>query len=182
MSSKLKELKTSKRKLREKHDKLEGIHNELTTSYNLLKEEYTNLKINHGNLVLSHELLFKESHDATNNIVKIDIATSCDDLIVESIEQGSSSKGKKVVESDNYDDYVKLKKGLEKLSITNTIVIENLDNDCDIALENEMLKEENKRLKMDKNHDELREENKKLKLEKEHLKTGLSKFTRGQYL
>ena len=109
MSSKLKELKTSKKELREKHDKLEGIHNELTTSYNLLKEEYTNLKINHGNLILSHELLFNEPHDATNQVVKIDIATSCDDLIVESIEQGSSSKGKKVVESDNYDDYVKLK-------------------------------------------------------------------------
>ena len=29
-----------------------------------------------------------------------------------------------------------------------------------------MLKEENKRLKMEKNHDELKEENKKLKLEK----------------
>ena len=38
VSSKLKELKTLKRKLREKHDKLEEIHNELTTSYNLLKE------------------------------------------------------------------------------------------------------------------------------------------------
>ena len=56
-----------------------------------------------------------------------------------------------------------------------------------MALENEMLREENKRLKMEKSlerlstHDELREENKKLKLEKEHLKTGLSKFTRGQY-
>ena len=130
-----------------------------------------------------------EPHDATNNAVKIDIATSCNDLIVESIEQSSSSKGKKVVESDNYNDYVKLKnenkklkKDLEKLSTTNTIVIENLDNDHDMALENEMLREENKRLKMEKNHDELREENKKLKLEKEHLKTGLSKFTRGQYL
>ena len=94
-------------------------------SYNLLKEEYTNLKINHDNLDLSHELLSNEPHDATNNVVKIDIATSCDDLIVESIEQGSSSKGKKVVESDNYDDYVKLKneneklkKDLEKLSTT----------------------------------------------------------------
>ena len=62
------------------------------------------------------------------------------------------------------------------------IVIENLDNDHDMALENEILREKNKRLKMKKNHDELREENMKLKLEKEHLKTGLSKFTRGQYL
>ena len=76
----------------------------------------------------------------------------------------------------------KLKKDLEKLSTTNTIVIENLDNDYDIALENEMLKEENKKLKMEKNHNELKEENKKLKLEKKHLKTDLSKFTRGQHL
>ena len=195
MSSKLKELKTSKRELREKHNKLEEIHNELTTSYNLLKEEYTNRKVNHDNLVLSHELLPNEPHDATNNVVKIDIATSCDDLIVESIEQGSSSKGKKVVESDNYDDYVKLKneneklkKDLQKLSTTNTIVVENLDNNHDMDLENKMLREENKRLKMEKDleklsiHDELREENKKLKLEKEHLKTNLSKFIRGQYL
>ncbi|XP_066384967.1 uncharacterized protein [Miscanthus floridulus] len=134
------------------------------------------------------KLLSNELHGATNNVAKIDIATSCDDLIVGSIEQGSSSKDKKVVESDNYDDYVKLnnenkklKKDLEKLSTTNTIVIENLDNDYDMALENEILREENKRLKMEKNH-ELTEENMKLKLKKEHLKTGLSRFTRGQYL
>ena len=70
---------------------------------------------------------------------------------------GSSSKGKQVVESDNYDEYVKiknenakLKKDLEKLWTTNTIVIENLDHDCDLALENGKLKEENKRLKMEK--------------------------------
>ena len=139
----------------------------------MLKEEYTTLKVNHDNLVLSHEYLSNEPHDATNQVVKIDIATSCDDLIVESIEQGSSSKGKKLVESDNYDDYVKLKneneklkKDLEKLATTNTIILETLDNDHDMALENEMLREENKRLKMEKNLeelstcDELREENK----------------------
>jgi regulator of replication initiation timing len=75
-------------------------------------------------------------------------------------------------------------KDLEKLATTNTIVLETLDNDHDMALQNEVLREENKRLKMEKNlerlstHDKLREENKKLKLEKEHLKTGLSKFTK----
>jgi regulator of replication initiation timing len=161
----------------------------------LVKDEYTNLKINHDNLVISHEVLSNESHDATNNVVMIDIATSCDDLIVESIEQGSSRKGKKVVESDNYDDYIKLKneneklkKDLEKASTTNTIVIENLDNDHDMVLENEMLREENKRFKKEMGlkkqtiNESLIEENKKLNLEKEHLKTGLSKFTRGQYL
>ena len=139
--------------------------------------------------------LSNEPHDATNHIVKMDIATSCDDLIIESIEQGSSSKGKQVVESDNYDEYVKiknenekLKKDLEKLSTKNSIVIETQDGDYNMTLDIEMLREENKRLKIEKNldrlstHDELREENKKFKLEKEHLKTGLSKFTRGQYL
>ena len=35
------------------------------------------------------------SHIMLLNVIKIDITTSCDDLIVESIEQGSSSKGKK---------------------------------------------------------------------------------------
>ena len=51
-----------------------------------------------------------------------------------------------------------------------------------MILENEKLKEENRKLKEEKNNDALKEENKKLKLEKEHLKTGLSKFTRGKYL
>jgi regulator of replication initiation timing len=78
-----------------------------------------------------------------------------------------------------------LLKDLKKASTTNTIVIENLDNDHDMALENEMLKEENKRLKMEMGlkkqatNESLIEENKKLKLEKEYLKTSLSKFTRG---
>ena len=53
--------------------------------------------------------ILSETHDATNQVVKIDIATSCDDLLVESIEQGSSVKGKDVVVADNYDDYLKLK-------------------------------------------------------------------------
>jgi transcription initiation factor IIF auxiliary subunit len=121
----------------------------------LLKDEYTNLKINHESLILANELNSNEPHDATNHVVKSDIAMSCDDLIMESIEQGSSSKGKKVVESDNYDDYAKLKseneklkKDLEKARTTNTVVIENLDNDHDMALENETLREENKKLKM----------------------------------
>ena len=129
MSSKLKELKSSKKELKEKHDKLERIHNELITSHNMLKEEYTTLKINHDNLVIAQEFLSNEPHDATNDVVKIDIATSCDDLIVESIEQGSSGKGKQVVETDNYDEYVKLKhdneklkKDLEELKTTNTSV------------------------------------------------------------
>ena len=34
-----------------------------------------------------------------------------------------------------------------------------------MSLENEILREENKKLKMEKNHDKLKEESKKLKLE-----------------
>ena len=67
----------------------------------MLKEEYITLKINHDNLVIAQEFLSNEPHDATNNVVKIDIATSYDDLIIESIEQSSSSKGKQVVEADD---------------------------------------------------------------------------------
>ena len=108
-------LKSSKKELKEKHDKLERIYNELITSHNLLKEEYTTLKINHDNLVIAQEYLSNEPYDVTNNVVKIDISTSCDDLIDESIEQGSSGKGKKVVECNDYDEYVKLKNANEKL-------------------------------------------------------------------
>ena len=75
----------------------------------------TTLKINHDNLVIAQEFLSNEPHDATNNVVKIDIATSLDDLIDESIEQSSSSKGKKVVECNDYDEYVKLKQDNESL-------------------------------------------------------------------
>jgi hypothetical protein len=195
VSSKLNELKNSNKELIDEHDKLEKRHNELTTRFNLLKDEYTTLKINHDSLVVANELLSYEPHDATNHVVKIDIATSYDDLIVESIEQGSSSKGKKVVESDNYDDYAKLKsenkklkKDLEKATTTNTVVIENLNNDEELTLENEKLKEENKILKFEMScikqttNESLIEENKKLKLEKEHLKVGLSKFANGKSL
>ena len=54
-----------------------------------MHNEYTTLKINYGTLVIAQEFLPNEPHDATNHVVKIDIATSCDDLIDESIEQGS---------------------------------------------------------------------------------------------
>jgi hypothetical protein len=40
-------------------------------------------------------------------------------LIVENFEQGSSGKGKSVVKSDNYDEYVKLKSENEMLKVEN---------------------------------------------------------------
>ena len=78
-------------------------------------------------------------------------------MTIESIEQGSSSKGKQVVEADDYDEFVKvkndnkkLKKDLEEIKIHNTIMLETLDHDGDLILENEKLKEENKKLKKEK--------------------------------
>ena len=82
--------------------------NELITSHNKLKDEYTTLKINHDTLVIAQEFLTNEPHDATNHVVKIDIATSCDDLIIESIEQGSSSKGKQVASKRTRDSRRKI--------------------------------------------------------------------------
>ena len=114
MSSTLKELKTSNKELRDKHDKIEKKHGELMTRLNSLKEEYTTLKINYDTLIVANELAL-ETHDATNHVVKCDIATSCDDLIIESIERGSSSKGKSVVESSNHDDDAKIKGILSKV-------------------------------------------------------------------
>ena len=45
MSSKLKELKSSKKELKDKYDKLEGIHNELITSHNMLKKNIPILRL-----------------------------------------------------------------------------------------------------------------------------------------
>jgi hypothetical protein len=123
----------------------------------------TTLKIDYDSLVVANELSL-ETYDATNQVVKIDIATSYDDLIIESIEEGSSGKGKSVVESNNYDDYAKIKSENEKLANENK-KLKGL-----MALEKQTLNES------------LIEENKKFKQEKVHLKTDLSKFTRGQYL
>jgi hypothetical protein len=119
----------------------------------LLKDDYTSLKVNYDSLVVANELSL-ETHDATNQVVKIDIATSCDDLIDESIEQGSSSKGKKVVKTNCFDDYAKLKseneklkQDLEKAATTNTVEIENLDHDQELVDEIEEFKKENNKLK-----------------------------------
>ena len=53
-----------------------------------------------------------------------------------------------MVETDNYDECVKLKHDNEKLKTTNTIVLETLDHYGDLILENKKLKEEKKRLEM----------------------------------
>ena len=45
-----------------------------------IKEDYTKIKIDYDNLLIANELLSCNTHETINPIVKIDVATSCDDL------------------------------------------------------------------------------------------------------
>jgi hypothetical protein len=45
-----------------------------------VKEDYTKIKINYDNLLVANELLSCNTHEAINPAVKIDVATSGDDL------------------------------------------------------------------------------------------------------
>jgi predicted nuclease with TOPRIM domain len=85
MTTKLKELKLSLKELKDKHDKLESVHDELITRHRALKEEFTTLKANNDNLELAYDLAISETHVDTNHVAKLDVATSCDDLLVENI-------------------------------------------------------------------------------------------------
>jgi hypothetical protein len=45
-----------------------------------IKEDYTKIKIDYDNLLIANELLSCNTHEAIDPAVKIDVATSCDDL------------------------------------------------------------------------------------------------------
>jgi len=218
MTTKLKELKLSLKELKEKHDKLESVHDELITRHRALKEELTTLKANNDNLELAYDLAISETYVTTNHVAKLDVATSYDGLLVESISKGVSCKGKNVVVAESYEDTImtneenakikcendKLKKELQVQAKHNTVVIESLDKDKDLAYEIKNLKEENQYLKLgllyDKQEEDvsfileeleskndpiikrLTQENNKLKIEKEYLTNRLAKFTRGKDL
>lgn len=96
MSSAFKELNITLSDLKEKHDKTQGIHKELIRVRSL-KEENSSLKINHDNLAILYDFLSSETHDDTNHVVNIDIATSCDGLIVQRIQKKSNSQGSQVL-------------------------------------------------------------------------------------
>ena len=108
-TNKLKELKLSLKELKEKHDKLESVHDELITRHRALKEEFTTLKANYDNLEIAYDLAINETHVATNNVVKLDVATSCDEFLVESTSKCVCCKGKKVVVAESYEYPIKIK-------------------------------------------------------------------------
>ena len=49
----------------------------------MLKEEFTTPKVNNDNLELAYDLTINETHVATNHVAKLDVATSCDDLLTQ---------------------------------------------------------------------------------------------------
>jgi len=109
MTTKLKELKFYLKELKDEHDKLESVRDELITRHRALKEEITTLKANYVNLEIPYNIAINETHLATNNVAKLDVATSCDDLLVESTSKCVGCKGKNVVVAESYEDTIKIK-------------------------------------------------------------------------
>jgi hypothetical protein len=80
MSSTVNELTTSLKDAKDNCDKLNEANRELKGRLVKIKEDYTKIKFDHDNLLVENELLSCNTHEAINPIVKIDVATSCDDL------------------------------------------------------------------------------------------------------
>ena len=83
MSSTVNELTNSLKDAKEKYDKLNEANGELQNRLVKIKEDYTQIKFDHDNLLVENELLSCKTHEAINPVVKLDVATSCDDLIQE---------------------------------------------------------------------------------------------------
>jgi len=84
-----------------------------------LKEEFTTLKVNNDNLELAYDLAINKTHVATNHVAKLDVATSCDDLFVESISKCVGCKGKNVVVAESYEDTIKIMEENGKIKCEN---------------------------------------------------------------
>jgi hypothetical protein len=164
MSSTNNELKVSLKDAKEKCEKLNEANRELNDRLIKIKEDYTKIKIDCDNLLVAYELLSCDTHEAINPVVKLDVATSCDDL--SNVDQSSLHENLveklEVMTLENK----KLKKYLTNATIKGKIAIERKDFNNELVMDNERL----------------REEIKKLKIEKDHLATSVQKFNKGQYL
>ena len=164
ISSTINELTNSLKDAKEKYDKLNEANRELQNRLVKIKEDYTQIKFDHDNLLVENELLSCKTHEAINPVVKLDVATSCDDLIQE--EQTSLhaelTEKVEVLTLDNQ----KLKNYLTDATTRGKVAIENNDFNNELAVDNQRLKNEVK----------------KLKSENEHLATSVQKFNKGQYL
>jgi hypothetical protein len=164
MSTTVSELKSSLKDAKDKCDKLNEANRELTERLVKIKEDYTKIKIDHDNLFVANEFLYCNRHEAINPVVKIDVATSCDDLSQDD-ETSLHDELAEKVEVLTLDNQ-KLKRYLTDATTRGKVAIENNDFNSELAVDNERLKNEVK----------------KLKSENEHLATSVQKFNKGQYL
>jgi hypothetical protein len=82
MSSISNELRTSLKDAKEKYEKLNETSRELYDRLVKIKEDYTKNKVHHDNLLVAYELLSIDTHEAINPVIKLDVATSYDDLSI----------------------------------------------------------------------------------------------------
>jgi predicted nuclease with TOPRIM domain len=164
MSSTANELKTSQKYAKDKCEKLSEANSELKDRFVKVKEDYTKIKSDYDNLLIANELLSCNTHEAINPAVKIDVATSCDDLsqVDQSSLHDELTEKVEVLTLENQ----KLKRYLTDATTRAKVAIESNDINNELAVDNERL----------------RDEVKKLKTENEHLATSVQKFNKGQYL
>jgi predicted nuclease with TOPRIM domain len=164
MSSTVNELTSSLKDAKDKCDKLNEANRELKDRLVKIKEDYTKIKFDHDNLLVENELLSCNTHEAINSVVKIDVATSCDDLShgEQTSLHDELTEKVEVLTLDNQ----KLKRYLTDATTRGKVAIENNDFNNELAVDNERLKNGVK----------------KLKSENEHLATSVQKFNKGQYL
>jgi hypothetical protein len=164
MSSIVNELTSSLKDAKDKCDKLNEGNRELKDRLVKIKEDYTKIKFDHDNLLVENKLLSCNTHEAINPVVKIDVATSCDDLSQrdQSSLHDELTEKVEVLTLDNQT----LKRYLTDATTRGKVAIENNDFNNELAVHNERFKNEIK----------------KLKSENEHLATSVQKFNKGQYL
>jgi hypothetical protein len=148
MSSTQNELKTSLKDAKEKYEKLSEANRELKDRLVKIKEDFTKIKIDYDNLLIAYELLSCDTHEVINPVINLDVATSCDDL--SNVDQSSLHdeliEKVEVMTLENH----KLKKYLTDASTKGKIAIESNDVNNELGVDNERLRDEIKKLKLEK--------------------------------
>jgi chromosome segregation ATPase len=132
MSSTVNDLTSSLKDAKDKCDKLNEANRELKDRLVKIKEDYNKIKFDHDNLLVENELLSCNTHEAINHVVKIDVATSCDDL----------SQGEQTSIHDELTEKVevltldnqKLKRYLTDATTIGKVAIENNDFNNELAV------------------------------------------------
>jgi hypothetical protein len=149
MSSTKNELKTSLKDAKDKCEKLSEANRELKDRLVKVKEDYTKIKIDYDNLLIANELLSCNTHEAINHVVKIDVATSCDDLsqVDESSLHDELIEKVEVMTLENQ----KLKKYLTDATTRGKVAIESNDINNELEVDNKRLRDEVRNLRLRKN-------------------------------